>query len=165
MRGSPYNEPPFEILPTLADRAALENAPCYFFKRVDHARNFFAKPGDSASLTLDIAPARGNPAATLRLLLLSDDELFTPENDPGPDIVRGAWRVTLNGINLQPAVPLKDAYPFPTPYKAGFFKPGHYLTFAIPAGALKDGANTFRVRALDAPRHFRFQWLEIIQRQ
>ena len=160
---SPYNEPPFEILPSLTDRVALENAPCYFFKRGDDKLYIFAKAGDSASLTLDIVPARGNPAATLRLLLLTADEHRIPEDTPAPDIDRGSWEISINGVVLQPAAPLETAYPFPTPYKAGFFKPNQYLTFAIPAGSLKNGANDIRLKALSIPGQFHLRWLEIIQ--
>jgi hypothetical protein len=157
----PFNEPPFAELPALLDRPALDAAPSYFLK---HLGYIFTSDFPSRALALDLVPARGNSVAVLRLLILTNEEYTRSGNDPaGAGIDRGDWRITFNGAVLRPLSKPMSAYPFPTPYQAGFNQPEQYLAWLVPAGAIKNGVNQIRIETTRLPETLRARHLEIIQ--
>ncbi|WP_334319444.1 IPT/TIG domain-containing protein, partial [Termitidicoccus mucosus] len=169
-RVGPFNEPPFELIPGLLDRAALEQPPGYFFLEVGGLlfTDGAGASNNSREFQLDILPRKRNTAGTLRLQLITNDEWTGDETTPPSNVSRGEWLVTLNGVQLAPAVRLDAAYPFETPIKAGFGHASQYLSWNVPAGLLRDGANTLFVRALDLPdglpsNGLRLKWVEITQ--
>ena len=160
----PFNEPPFDLMPALAEPQALEDAPLYYFKSLGDAG--FADGASRRNIDLDLKPARGNPAAILRLLVLAPKEVSLPFNEGAPppgEVDRGEWSVKLNGKNLPAVQTPMPAYPFPTPYKAGLNRAEQYLAFEIPAGAIKDGMNKIHIETLHLPSRLHVRHLEIIQ--
>ncbi|MDR0902472.1 MAG: hypothetical protein LBM92_06855 [Opitutaceae bacterium] len=159
----PFDEPPFDQLPGLVDRRALEDAPSYFYKVVAGAA--FTDEERRRDLELDLKPARGNSVAILRLLVLSRQELSLPDSAPLPavNLDRGVWDVRFNGARLDVVQIPMPAHPFPSSYKAGFNHAEQYIAFKIPAGVIKDGPNKIRVEALRLPTRLYVRHLEIIQ--
>lgn len=94
---------------------------------------------------MDVLPALGNGEAILRIQVLTDREAKMSESGIPESVDRGAWRVTLNGRVLEAMAPGVEAYPFKTPFKAGFAAAEQYLRFAVPKYVLKDGANSIVV--------------------
>ncbi|OAM88757.1 hypothetical protein OH491_11785 [Termitidicoccus mucosus] len=156
----PFDEPPFDYLPALTDKDKISRADGYFYLKAEH--ELFPKPGYKREYKMNIVPAAGNGAATLRIQMLTDRESRSSELDKPDTPDRGAWAVTLNGKPLAAAKSLATAYPFPTPFKAGFGHPQQYLSFAIPAGLLKDGDNIITIDSEKAPP-LRLRWIEILQ--
>lgn len=159
-RRGPFNEPPFDALPELADKAALDKKPGYFFLAVKD--ELFASPTKRATYNMDIVPAKGNGPATVRILVLTDEEKFYSERESAKDIDRGQWEVTLNGVVLTQKKNTDDSYPFPSQFKAGFAKPQQYAAFEVPSGLLKDGQNTVKIGNL-GKKPLRLRWIEISQ--
>ncbi len=162
LRG-PFDEPPFEALSALADLSALEKLPVCYFYRKGVGRAF--KPNKKtapAKLTLDITPAQGNGAATLRLLLLTHAELTHHERDKPQTVDHGTWKVSVNGQVLSPQ-PAAEAQVPPIPFKAGNANPQQYQFFALPPGVLKQGENEILVEAQAIAQDMYLRWLDITQ--
>ncbi len=156
----PFNEPPFELIPTLADKDALRGIPGYFYLDGGHAA--FNDKEKKRSYEMDILPANGNAAATLRVQVLGKKEKELSEREPPEAIDRGKWRVVLNGKALEFKGLADKNYPFPTPYKAGFGHAQQYLCFDVPTGLLKNGKNTLVLEKKSGPDLY-LRWLEIVQ--
>jgi hypothetical protein len=157
----PFNEPLFDELSAVASPDALAGAPGYFF--LAHEHELFAR-GKKRDYTMDIVPARGNGAGVLRLQLLTTKETRFDERTAPEKLARGEWKVSLNGVELKPAPAGKKAYPFPTPFKAGFGGAGQYLSWQVPAGLLVNGENRVEITAVNPPDGgLRLRWIDIIQ--
>lgn len=159
-RKGPFNEPPFDQITTLADKKAVENVPGYFFYAAQHEA--FGADNLAREYRLEALPAKGNGQALLRIQVLTRQEVSNSEVEPPDDVNRGKWTVSLNGKVLEAAPALKTAYPFPTPYEAGFGYPEQYLSFAVPAGLLKAGENVVSIAHNSGPE-LRLRWIEIVQ--
>ena len=119
----PFSEPLFNVLPILADRAALEKPPSYFYLNVkndafhagstDEADEPF-EAGDEKTYRMDMVPLAGSPEGRLRLQVMTKAESLAGEGEPASKTARGRWKVTLNGRELGPATDPVAAYPFPT---------------------------------------------------
>ena len=158
----PFDEPPFAVLPTLANLPALEKAPGYYFLNpMDRA----IQPGAEAAFSLDMAPRPGDGEAWLRLQIVTQEEIRADNDRKGVKFVanapRGRWRVLLNGLELAPAGNAVGAYPYPTTIKAGFGSAGQYLSWRVPAGAAVDGGNRVKVALLGGPEDLRLRWIEV----
>jgi hypothetical protein len=157
----PFNEPLFDELSAVASPDALAGAPGYFFLARDH--ELFAK-GKKRDYTMDIVPARGNGAGVLRLQLLTTKETRFDERTAPEKLARGDWKIAINGVELNAAPAGKKAYPFPTPFKAGFGGAGQYLSWQVPAGLLVNGENRVEITAVNPPGDgLRLRWIDIIQ--
>ncbi len=159
-RKGPFNEPPFNYIPELTDKKELEDAPGYFYLMANH--ELFGAKGMERSYQMDnIVPAKGNGEGLVRIQMITDAESKNSEVEPADALDRGQWSVTLNGKKLASAKPLETAYPFPTPFKAGFGYPEQYITFKLPAGLLKQD-NQIVIKNENAPA-LRLRWIEIVQ--
>ncbi|OAM88668.1 hypothetical protein AW736_15640 [Termitidicoccus mucosus] len=157
----PFNEPPFEELSAVASSDALAGAPGYFFQAQDNV--LFVK-GQKRGYTMDIAPAKGNKAGALRLQLVTTAESRADERAVPEKIARGEWKVVLNGVELKATEAGGKAYPFPTPFKAGFGGATQYLAWQVPAGLLANGGNHIDIIAVNPPEGgLRLKWIDIIQ--
>ena len=158
----PFNEPPFAVLTSLADKQSLDRITGYFFLGTREAK--FTDKRASASYTMDILPARGNGSATLRLLVITEKERKQSELEPLEKTDRGHWKVALNGKQLASVKNSLGADPFADPQiKSGFNKPEQYLAFKVPAGLLKDGENLVEITAGGLLQPMYLRWIEIIQ--
>ncbi len=159
---APFTEPLFENLPPLADKGALEKmAPAYYFSW--QRDNHFPARKKTAEFKIDMIPAKGNGEALLRLLVLTQEERMNSEREPLKKIDRGQWTVKLNGQVLEPTQGPDVAYPYPSTIKSGFNNARQYLSFEIPAGTIKDGANDISVTNTKVPQPMNLRWLEVIQ--
>jgi len=158
----PFDEPPFNYLPKLTDRAYLDTQPMYAFHWARDQRFVATR---TFEFSMDILPAKGNGSALLRILVLTESERTFGEDQAAEKIKRGKWVVRLNGVELKPSKnPPRTAYPLPTEFKAGFDKPEQYLSFDIPANLLKDGENKIAVTNTNVPQSMRLRWVEILQK-
>jgi hypothetical protein len=149
----PFNEPPFHYLPALAHPAALEKeAPSYFY--LARKGDSFG-PGHSRSYSMDMAPVAHD--GLLRLQVLTDAETKQGEGRPPEKVDRGKWTVKLNGQELAATQGPASAYPFPTPFTAGFGYPEQYLAWRVPAGLVKDGVNSVQV---SSDSNLKLRWIE-----
>jgi hypothetical protein len=165
----PFDEPLFQTIPLLADPAALEHTPSYFYRAVNESQFHGSKgvadvgvqAGQQYSYSLDMVPLAGNPEGRLRLQVLTPDESRAGEGQPPIDADRGHWQVKLNGVVLSPASDPKAAYPFPTSIRAGFGHANQYLAWRVPAGLAIDGSNNVEITFLGGPSALRLRWIEV----
>lgn len=157
----PFDEPPFDVLTKVADPAALQSIPGYFFLEV--VNELFLR-GRKREYSMEALPAEGNGPGIVRIQIVTNEEASSDENLQPTGVERGDWAVQLNGTTLEPIGPSKEHYPFPTRYTAGFGNTDQYLEFKLPAGALQNGPNAISVEAIDVREEgFRLKWIDIIQ--
>jgi hypothetical protein len=137
----PFNEPPFEILPALADRAGLGGRRQYWFLAPGW-ENMYAKPSvlprklaanEETKFTLDLAPpaAGWQKDGRLRIQALAP---MKREN------LSAKW----NGVELASSKDLSE--PFPNPYPPMLGTPETLAAWVVPLSALRAGANVLKVR-------------------
>ncbi len=136
----PFNEPPFEILPRLADREWLAKQPQHWFLGPGW-ENPFAKPavlprkleaGQTTAFTLDLAPPAGGWKKDGRLRV----QTLEPMSEKH-------LAVTLNGVALTTVADISE--PFPNPYPPMLGAPEALLAWLVPARMLRDGGNRVEV--------------------
>jgi hypothetical protein len=138
----PFNEPPFHILPQLADPARVMAAtPCHYYlvpmwrspygNPVQLPRNL--GPGDTTALHMDlVAPASGWQK-TSRLRIQTKD--LMPAN--------ATWSASLNSAPLAPATDISE--PLAPPYSPLLGTPQTLRAWSIPPALLKDGQNKIEI--------------------
>ena len=136
----PFNEPPFEIMPRLADRAALARLPQHWFLSPGW-ENPFAKPAvlprklepsAKTTFTLDLAPPSGGwqENGWLRVQALGSMRY-------------GRLIVKWNDVELSQTREITE--PFPNPYPPMLGTPDHLVAWIVPESALRAGTNTLEV--------------------
>lgn len=165
----PFDEPLFNVLPRLADPAALNQPPSYFYLSANESEihggkgttDIGVQQGQPVECTMDMFPLAGNPEGRLRLQVLTKAESVEGEGQPPVEAARGHWRVKLNGSELIPASDPVAAYPFPTSIRAGFGHANQYLAWAVPSGSVIDGSNRIELTLLDGPPGLLVRWIEV----
>jgi hypothetical protein len=166
----PFDAPPFDLLPVLANPVAVEKAPSYFYLVAGDQGVLLAdqnsvdvpyRPGRSAAYSMDMVPLPGNPEGRLRLQIMIDAESRAGEGELVARTSRGRWRVSLNGHELAPASDPQGAYPFRTSIRAGFGHPEQYLSWRLPPGTAVDGINHIAVTYVSGPPELRLRWIEV----
>jgi len=129
----PFNEPPFEVLKRLGDRAWLARQPQHWFL-APNWRHPYTKEyplprkmvvGETEVFTLDLAPHQKGGG---RLRIQGESSLG-----------ESRWHARLNGVELVPTNDLSE--PFPNPYPPMLGKPDELRAWTVPAGLLRDGLN------------------------
>jgi hypothetical protein len=136
----PFNEPPFEILPSLADRAQLASQPQHWFLSPGW-ENPFAKPAvlprklepnGTTTFSIDCAP----PASGWR----NDGRLRLQTLVP---MKARRLVVKLNNVALTPTDDLSE--PFPNPYPPLLGTPETLAAWSVPKALLRAGPNRIEV--------------------
>jgi hypothetical protein len=132
----PFNEPPFEVLKRLGDRAWLARQPQHYFLASGWQHPLPQKivTGATTKFALDLATASG--AGRLRI-----------QSESSLDNSR--WQARLNGVELAPTDDVSE--PFPNPYPPMLGKPDEMRAWLVPAGLLRDGANQVEFSLLSGP--------------
>lgn len=141
----PFNEPPFDVLPRLADRRwAAAQPQWYVVAREWRDKDPIPKSvsrklsaGGATRFAIDAAPGEGRASDGLLRLMVSDAK-------PGRQ-----WRVTLNGAPLAPAPFV--AKPLDHPYDGTVGAPDQYACFALPRSAVRAGKNEIEIRLEKGP--------------
>jgi hypothetical protein len=138
----PFNEPPFHILPQLADHARVMAAAPGHYYLAPMWRSPYGnpvqlpgklRPGGAITLHMDlVAPAAGwRKNARLRI----------QTNDPMPG--DAAWSASLNAAALAPCADISE--PLPPPYAPLLGTPQTLRAWSIPPALLKDGRNNIEI--------------------
>ena len=136
----PFNEPPFEILPHLADREWLAKQPQHWFLGPGW-ENPFAKPavlprkldgGQTTTFTLDLAPPASGWKEDGRLRVQTLEVMREQH-----------LKVTFNDTALTGTPDISE--PFPNPYPPMLGTPETLQAWLVPARALRDGSNRLEV--------------------
>jgi len=133
----PFNEPPFEVLAHLGDRAWLARQPQHY---VLSAATWGAprpwptkfKPGQSATVTLDLAPPNGGWLQGGRLRIQGKTDLGDSR-----------WRAVLNGVELKETADRSE--PYPTAYPPLLGAAADHRAWLVPAQLLQNGPNTLQL--------------------
>lgn len=135
----PFNEPPFDILPRLADREWAAAQPQWYFVAREwrdsdpipkgYSRKLDA--GESTRFEIEVAPAGDRIRDGVLRLMVSQAK-------PGRQ-----WRIVFNGTVLAPIGFV--AKPLDNPYDGTVGEPDQYACFALPRAAARDGKNTIEV--------------------
>jgi hypothetical protein len=169
-RRGPFNDPPFDVLPALANPTFLKEMPSYFYLiPKDQALHLANKqladvpfqPGEEETYTMDMVPFSCGAEGRLRLQVMTTAESLAGEGMPAEKTSRGHWTVTLNGRELEPADDCSVSYPFPTIIVAGFGHAEQYLGWRVPAGTVLNGLNHVKVTFVDGPSNLRLRWIEV----
>lgn len=141
----PFNEPPFEILPCLADRAWVAAQPQWYFVAREWRDNDpipksvsrKLDAGGSTRFAVDVAPGDDRIKGGVLRLMVSAAK-------PGRK-----WRAAFNGTVLSAigfvARPLDD------PYGATVGEPDQYACFALPRAVVRDGRNEIELHLEEGP--------------
>ena len=136
----PFNEPPFDALPLLGDRAALARQPQHWFLAQGWAFPFakdamLPRPlasGQTTSFAFDLAPPSGGWEKDARLRM----QTIRP--------LSGArLGVKFNEVELAPADDISE--PFPNPYPPMLGTPETLAAWTVPAKLLRSGPNRVAV--------------------
>lgn len=148
----PFNEPAFELLGRLGDRAWLAGQPRWYFVSPVMKKPLVKawplprvlKPGAGGiELSLELHPGEGRVRDGL--LRLRMESVM-----PG-----GRWRAALNGTALEPCAWVRK--PLEHAYDAWQGEAEQYATFKVPRAAARAGANTLEVERLEgAPAQLNF---------
>jgi hypothetical protein len=131
----PFNEPPFHVLPHLADKDWLARQPQWYFlaairnKSRQSARRLHAKlePKVARRFWLEMAPTEYQKNdGVLRLMTREPTDA-------------SAWKAALNGVPLKPIPYVRK--PIDHPYEGGLGEPGLYACFFCPRSAARAGRN------------------------
>jgi hypothetical protein len=137
----PFHEPPFDLLPRLADRSWLARQPQHWFLGRGW-ENLFAKPavlprrlksGATAAFTLELAPPTDGWKLEGRLRV----QTLAPM--PGRRLA-----IRLNGTALVSSSDLTEPFANPDPPLLG--TPETLAAWTVPPALLRDGANQLEVR-------------------
>ncbi len=135
----PFHEPPFHVLPRLADRDWLARQPQWYFlaairnKSRDRTRRLQAtvQPNASRRFALEMAPTEHQHRDGVLRLMTAEPA------DPA------AWQVSLNGVALKPTAFVRK--PIEHPYEGYLGEPEQYACFACPRSAVRSGTNEILV--------------------
>ncbi len=147
----PFDEPPFDVLPSLASAEGVKNAPPYYFYATNadggqmKGRELLMKSGDNHSFTMDMLPLPRGQAGRLRVQIVTEVEKPMGEGEFDETADRGQWRVRVNGRELRPDPSAGEVYPFNTDIRAGFGEIEQYRAYVIPPDLVKDGLNQIDV--------------------
>lgn len=136
----PFGEPPFDILPRLADKAALATAPQHYFQGKGWHTSYGDKPplpqifsvNRKAAFHFDLVPPPGGWTQAGRLRIQSAAPF-------GP----GDWRAWANGTEL--TVNRDTSEPYPNPYPQMLGTPETLRAWSVPPTLLKAGLNVFEI--------------------
>ncbi len=139
----PFNEPPFHVLPHLADPAWLARQPQWYFLSenwfsgsASHLPARFEK-GDARTFELDMAPTEHQSRDGLFRIMAIED------------ISDRQWMVKVNGTTLERTDYVPK--PLPHPYESGLGQPGEYACFHCPRVLVRDGINKIALILEDGP--------------
>lgn len=136
----PFNEPPFDVLPRLVDRAALARQPQHWFLAPGWAYPFSKETmlpralasGQATAFTFDLSPPEGGWKKEARLRV----QTLQPIN--------GA-RLTVK-FNDTPLASTDDiTEPFPNPYPPMLGTPETLVAWTVPALLLRAGGNRVEI--------------------
>jgi hypothetical protein len=136
----PFHEPPFDVLPHLAERVWLANQPQHWFLAPGW-ENPFAKPavlprrlesGAATEFNMELAPPAGGWKTEARLRVQTLDPM------PGRRLT-----TKLNGTALTATPDLGEPFPNPDPPLLG--TPETLTAWSVPSALLRDGANRVEV--------------------
>lgn len=138
----PFNEPPFEVLPHLADRPWLARQSQWYLLAGSMPKPLAPhcplpktlKPGASAQFALQLAPTEHQRRGGLLRLMATQK------------MQRCVWQVECNGIAMPPAAFVRK--PIDHPYEAILGAPEQYATFHCPRSAVRPGPNIISVKLL-----------------
>ena len=136
----PFGEPPFDILPRLADKIALAKSPQHYFQGKGWHTSYGDKPAlpqifstsRTAAFHFDLVPPSGGWTQMGRLRIQSTAPF-------GP----GGWRAWVNGTEL--AANPDTFEPYPNPYPQMLGTPETLRAWSVPATLLKAGSNRFEI--------------------
>ena len=132
----PFQEPPFEVLTHLRDRAWLARQSQHYFLAPGWQRNYSkevvlprdVQPGNGASFEFDLVPPTGGWQRGGRLRMQT-----------AAAMAGNSWSASLNGHALEPTPDVTEPYANPYPTMLG--EPEQLRAWAAPAEALKSGEN------------------------
>jgi hypothetical protein len=151
----PFHEPPFALLPRLADRAWLARQPQYWFLAPGW-ENPFAKPAvlprklaaaETTVFTLNLVPPADGWKTPVRLRV----QTLAPMKE-------NRLAVKLNGTALVATDDLSEPFPNPDPPLLG--TPETLAAWSVPAELLRDGANRVEV-ALESGLDVQLAFIDI----
>jgi len=136
----PFHEPPFAVLPRLADRTALARQPQHWFLAQGWAYPFAREamlprvlaPGQMTDFTFDLAPPEGGWKKDARLRV----QTLQPLSD-------ARLAVKFNEVALTPTDDVSE--PFPNPYPPMLGTPETLAAWTVPAALLRAGTNRVQV--------------------
>ena len=143
----PFHEPPFHVLPRLADRDWLARQPQWYFlaairnKSRDRTRRLQATvlPNTPRRFVLQMAPTEHQRSEGVLRLMTQQ------RTDPS------GWQVSVNGVPLKPRAFVRK--PIEHPYEGYLGDPEQYVCFRCPRSAVRPGSNEIRVElAENEPR-------------
>jgi hypothetical protein len=146
--GEGLYEPPFEVLRQVGDPAWLARQPQQWFLAPGSWTNGFGqhqvpralRPGEQAVFRMDLLPPDGGWRGEGKLRLQARAPL-----------AGAALSAKVNGLELEATGDVSD--PYGAAYRVLTGTPGHWRAWRVPAGTLKDGANTIHIslrKGLDA---------------
>ncbi|HSI61517.1 MAG TPA: hypothetical protein VLE43_00325 [Candidatus Saccharimonadia bacterium] len=132
----PFNEPPFEVLNKIGDKAWLAQQPQHWFLAPGWNNPFVRPPilprkaetGSTTSFSLDLAPPKDGWQRDGRLRLQLDAENHM-----------GKWKALINGTEL--AANRDVSEPFTNPYPPMLGQPSQTRAWTVPANLRVDGMN------------------------
>jgi hypothetical protein len=135
----PFHEPPFHVLPRLADSDWLARQPQWYFlaatrhKSRDKTRRLRAtiQPNTRRCFLLEMSPTEHQRRDGILRLMMEE------RTDPT------GWQVHLNGVALEPTTFVRK--PIKHPYEGYLGDPEQYACFSCPRSAVRPGSNEILV--------------------
>jgi hypothetical protein len=150
----PFCEPPFHVLPRLADRDWLARQPQWYFLAAIREKS--KQPERRLQATLEPGAPRAFLLAAAPTAHQRRDGLLRLRTEKP---VKGAsWTATLNGVPLAPAPFVRK--PIDHPYEAYLGTEADHACFACPRSAVRAGENRVAL-TLSAPSPALLIWLDL----
>ena len=151
----PFNEPPFHVLPHLADPAWLARQPQWYFsaslsKRIKSGYRplpFLFEAGKNRVFSLEMAPTQFQTRDGIVRLMAEQN------------MADRAWEVTINGTRLTPTPFVRK--PIDHPYEGYLGEPDQYACFACPKAVVREGTNALQV-TLTAGKPAKLIYLDLV---
>lgn len=138
----PYSEPPFHVIPGLADSSNLLQKTTHWYTRAKNYGNpwmpYFTALRSENTVYLDVIKTEqiSSGQCLLRLIFAKD---VCPEE----------WSVQINQVTLTPTYPILK--PIPDNYQTPLGRSSQYLCYTVPIEDIVDGRNSIKLKQLVPP--------------